>query len=223
MKKISLKSSILLAATLLSMAIQPITFAEDSSTSSPQSEVKAPPYGREMTEAERKEAEAKIQQENDAKQKELNNAIEKEIKAQTPASVTGEKMEGNGTVVDFSTSGSKAFYTIRDENQKVFYLIIDLDKTDKNVYFLSDVNKEQLETTSSIPTKKTNEKLETTSPQSTRTVEKKSSNTGFLLTIIVIALGGAVAYYFLIVKPKGKKVSESDHEDDSAEDFIIEE
>lgn len=223
MKKISLKSSILLAATLLSMAIQPITFAEDSSTSSPQSEVKAPPYGREMTEAERKEAEAKIQQENDAKQKELNNAIEKEIKAQTPASVTGEKMEGNGTVVDFSTSGSKAFYTIRDENQKVFYLIIDLDKTDKNVYFLSDVNKEQLETTSSIPTKKTNEKLETTSPQSTRTVEKKSSNTGFLLTILVIALGGAVAYYLLIVKPKGKKVSESVHEDDSAEDFIIEE
>lgn len=223
MKKISLKSSILLAATLLSMAIQPITFAEDSSTSSPQSEVKAPPYGREMTEAERKEAEAKIQQENDANQKKLNSAIEKEIKAQTPASVTGEKMEGNGTVVDFSTSGSKAFYTIRDENQKVFYLIIDLDKTDKNVYFLSDVNKEQLETTSSIPTQKTNEKLETTSPQTTKTVEKKSSNTGFLLTILVIALSGVVAYYFLIVKPKGKKVSKSDHEDDSAEDFIIEE
>ena len=42
---------------------------------------------------------------------------EVEIDIDTPASVTGEVMNGTGTVVDFTTTGSKAFYTIVDNEQ----------------------------------------------------------------------------------------------------------
>jgi hypothetical protein len=71
---------------------------------------------------------------------------EQEIEAQTPASVNGKKkVDGTGTVTDFTTSGSKAFYTITDKDSNVFYLIVDLDKTQNNVYFLSDVKKTALD------------------------------------------------------------------------------
>ena len=73
------------------------------------------------------------------------DTVEEKVEIETPASVTGQKIEGTGTVTDFSTSGSKAFYTITDKEHNVFYLIIDLDKTDNNVYFLSDINKSDLE------------------------------------------------------------------------------
>src|SRR5699024_7181412 len=67
-----------------------------------------------------------------------------EVEIETPSSVTGEKREGTGTVVDFSTTGSRAFYTIVDQDDNTFYLMIDMDKADNNVYFLSDVNKGQI-------------------------------------------------------------------------------
>jgi L-fucose mutarotase/ribose pyranase (RbsD/FucU family) len=63
---------------------------------------------------------------------------------ETPASVTGEKFNGSGTVVDFTTTGSKAFYTVQTTDHSVYYIIIDLDKTESNVYFLSEINGEEL-------------------------------------------------------------------------------
>ncbi|MGX7197347.1 CD1107 family mobile element protein [Enterococcus olivae] len=63
---------------------------------------------------------------------------------ETPASVTGEKYNGSGTVVDFTTTGSKAFYTVQATDHSVYYIIIDLDKTENNVYFLSEMNGEEL-------------------------------------------------------------------------------
>ncbi|MGN4667883.1 hypothetical protein ACTFRP_18970 [Bacillus cereus group sp. MYBK234-1] len=41
---------------------------------------------------------------------------EQEVEAQIPASVNGKKVDGTGTVTDFTTSGSKAFYTINDKD-----------------------------------------------------------------------------------------------------------
>lgn len=64
---------------------------------------------------------------------------------ETPSSVTGEKYNGSGTVVDFTTTASKAFYTVQTPDNSLYYIVIDLDKTEDNVYFLSEVNGEELE------------------------------------------------------------------------------
>ncbi|WP_186672951.1 CD1107 family mobile element protein [Sporosarcina sp. BP05] len=137
-----------------------------------------------------------------------------ELDIETPASVTGEKMEGNGTVVDFTTSGSKAFYTIVDSEQQVFYLIIDMDKTENNVYFLSDISKSKLE---GVPAGKENappipapgQELE-----SAIAAEPKESGNGFLLLVLLVAAVGVTAYYFLVIKKKQGKGNNEDDEDD---------
>ena len=145
---------------------------------------------------------------------------------ETPASVTGQKMEGNGTVVDFTTSGSRAFYTIVDNDQQVFYLVIDMDKTENNVYFLSDINKSELEgvpaggNVSPVPTPE--QDLE-----SAKLEEPKESGNGFLIIVLLVAAVGVAAYYFLVMKKKqgqGKDEDEDEDEemmDDNYEDDML--
>ncbi len=206
MKK-KILSGLLLTTAFISLSI-PVLAEEPATTTTTTTEVEAPPYGREMTEAERKAWESKLSEEEEEKTKALNDTIEKEIKANTPDSVTGEKFEGNGTVVDFSTSGSKAFYTIQDQNQQVFYLIIDLDKVENNVYFLSDISKDEL---AKVPTSDSSSGLVPETTEATQQVAvqeqpiPESNNNGFLFSILIVALLGAGAYYFMVIKPKGAK------------------
>ncbi|HEP1788352.1 TPA: DUF4366 domain-containing protein [Streptococcus suis] len=208
MKK-KILSGLLLTIAFISLSI-PVLAEEPTTTTTTTTEVEVPPYGREMTEAERKAWEAKLAEEEKAKA--LNDTIEEQIKANTPASVTGEKFEGNGTVVDFSTSGSKAFYTIQDQNQQVFYLIIDLDKVENNVYFLSDISKDEL---AKVPTSNSSSGLVPETTEATQQVAvqdpvqeqpiPESNNNGFLFSILLVGLLGAGAYYFMVIKPKGAK------------------
>jgi hypothetical protein len=141
-----------------------------------------------------------------------------ELDIETPASVTGEKMEGNGTVVDFTTSGSRAFYTIVDSNQQVFYLVIDMDKTENNVYFLSDISKSELEgvpageNVSPVPTPE--QDLE-----SAKLEEPKESGNGFLIMVLLVAAVGVAAYYFLVIK---KRQGKGNNEDEDDEDMMEE-
>ncbi|HFU4502125.1 TPA: CD1107 family mobile element protein [Streptococcus suis] len=206
MKK-KILSGLLLTTAFISLSI-PVVAEEPTTTTTTTTEVEAPPYGREMTEAERKAWESKLSEKEKEKEKALNDTIEAQIKANTPASVTGEKFEGNGTVVDFSTSGSKAFYTIQDQNQQVFYLIIDLDKVENNVYFLSDISKDEL---AKVPTSNSSSGLvpETTEVTQEVAVQEQpipeSNNNGFLFSILLVGLLGAGAYYFMVIKPKGTK------------------
>ncbi|MFP3722671.1 DUF4366 domain-containing protein [Niallia circulans] len=146
---------------------------------------------------------------------------EVEVDIDTPASVTGERMEGNGTVVDFTTSGSKAFYTIVDDDQQVFYLIIDMDKTENNVYFLSEINRGELggqktDENNVAPTPPNNVKEP---EKEIKSEETENNNLGFLLIVLIIGGIGAVAYYFLVIK---KKQNKNNKEDDMAEDEMPE-
>ncbi|PFX43734.1 hypothetical protein COL24_05585 [Bacillus toyonensis] len=166
---------------------------------------------------------------------------EKEIEAQTPASVNGKKVDGTGTVTDFTTSGSKAFYTITDKDSNVFYLIVDLDKTQNNVYFLSDVKKTTLDGTATATTGKDgasakpnvpNQKLAeadktTTNTQSAAEKPKEeSNNNSFLLIVLALAGVGVALYYFLVMKKKknqnktneDEEVMEDDYYEDNFED-----
>ena len=61
-----------------------------------------------------------------------------------PSSVTGEKFEGTGTVVDFVQTDTKVFYTIYTADDKIYYLIIDNTKDSNNVYFLREINEDEL-------------------------------------------------------------------------------
>lgn len=141
------------------------------------------------------------------------DTVEEKVEIETPASVTGQKIEGTGTVTDFSTSGSKAFYTITDKEHNVFYLIIDLDKTDNNVYFLSDINKSDLE---GLPIPEENvtpmpeQQLESVQAQ-----EPQGSGNGFLIMVLLLAAIGVAAYYFLVMKKRqGQGNTENEDEED---------
>lgn len=185
---------------------------------------KAEAEAKEKAEAEANaEAEVKANTENQGDVAEppsgpnvnIDTVIE-EVDIQTPASVTGQKLDGTGTVTDFSTSGSKAFYTITDNEQNVFYLIIDLDKTDNNVYFLSDINKTDLEGTE-IP-----EETVQTVPaevQSAAAEAPEDSGSGFLIIVLLLAAVGVAAYYFLVMKKKQGKNNEDDEEDEMSEGY----
>lgn len=152
---------------------------------------------------------------------------EKEVEVQTPASVNGKKVDGTGTVTDFTTSGSKAFYTISDKDNNVFYLIVDLDKTQNNVYFLSDVKKSALDGTATtskegasakpnLPNQKQTETGNTTATTKSASEKPKeeSGNNGFLLFVLGLAGVGLAGYYFLVIKKKKNKNKTNEDEDE---------
>ncbi|MCT1389855.1 DUF4366 domain-containing protein [Peribacillus frigoritolerans] len=140
------------------------------------------------------------------------DTVTEEVEIDTPASVTGQKIDGTGTVTDFSTSGSKAFYTIKDNKQNIFYLIIDLDKTDNNVYFLSDIKKSDLE--GSENPKEIASQPPTEQVDSAKTEAPKESGNGFLIAVLLIAVIGVAAYYFLVMKKRHNRGKEDDEDED---------
>lgn len=153
------------------------------------------------------------------------NEEEIQIEAETPASVTGEIMQGNGTVVDYTTTGSKQFYTIVDSEQNTFYLVVDMDKTQNNVYFLKSITQAELEgaTTNAVTT-------EVTSPVETPNVEAEvstppeedNSGLGFGLGVLLIAAIGVGAYYFLVMRKRHQNNQihpNEENEDDLEESY----
>lgn len=139
-----------------------------------------------------------------------------EVEALTPASVTGEKMQGTGTIVDYTTSGSKAFYTIVDREQNTFYLIVDMDKTQNNVYFLTDVDKSDLE---GINAGKNAESVAPVPPPDVENPEESNGNSGlgFALIVLLFAAVGVIAYYFLVMRKRHQNQNEEEDEDEMEE------
>lgn len=125
---------------------------------------------------------------------------------ETPASVTGERFQGIGTVVDFTTHGSREIYTINTPDNSVFYLMIDWDMTENNVYFLTSVNDQDM-VIDNIPTNQaTNEtpqetdevtNTENTTEVVEETQETKGSNATFwiLLGIMVVVMFGYQLFF----------------------------
>ena len=141
---------------------------------------------------------------------------------------------GTGTVVDSATNGDgKEFYTIKTEDDCVFYLIIDRQRNAENVYFLNAVTEADLMALAEkngnpiINTASTAQPMEQpgepagqvnpppTTPEPEPKDSGKSPTTYLFIGIVVLAVGGA-AYYFKIVK--GKKDSYDDDEDEDAGD-----
>lgn len=163
------------------------------------------------------------------------------IPSPTPRPLTPD---GTGTVIDnVMDSDGIEFFTIGTEDENVFYLIIDRQRSVDNVYLLNAVTEEDLMslaqragreitptgsykiTTENSNNKPANEEeIPPVPPEpipEPTAQSRANNNTGTLILLGVIVVGvGVAGYYFKIVK--GKKDNFSDDDDygfDEADDY----
>ncbi|MDR1541543.1 MAG: DUF4366 domain-containing protein [Clostridiales bacterium] len=158
---------------------------------------------------------------------------EADISQMKPFSITGEKFDGEGTLVDYVVTGNKQFFTIKTRQESIFYLVIDNDKEENNVYFLTAIKE------SDLPLKSENEeepaayapnlRAATTAPTelpfATETPESPASGGGASTTLIMagilfFSMIGIGWYTKIYKKKKGKKPAGDEEED---EDVITDE
>ena len=153
-----------------------------------------------------------------------NPMTEKEENPLTP--------DGNATLVDqASDKDGKEFYTFTSPAGNQFFLIIDKQRSDNNVYFLDYVTEKDLislakkdkenpliteapEPENKQPEPEIKEEKPEEKPVEEETSEKKQSNVGMVLILLLVTVGvGIVAYYFKILKPKQELEAADDFEE----------
>jgi len=140
--------------------------------------------------------------------------------------------DGTGTVIDNITNENGIeFFTITSAAGNVFFLVIDRQRENENVYFLNAVTERDLLAlaeesgedwiSSSTPPPIIPETVPTppveTEPQPTPEPEADSGGgMGMFVLILILALGGGAAgYYFKVYKPKQDAAADDfDYEDD---------
>lgn len=174
----------------------------------------------------------------------------------TDTGTAGNSSSLNQSATDSTTANDtaeteekgKEFYTITTKSDKVFYLVIDKDQTENNVYLLTEVGENDLlnftesdtdtlpqnsaVTESALPSGKTDmdktsvdieKSTEENTEQSTEAKDKvkepeKSSNTGTYLIMAIAVFGVGVVIYYMKFG-KGKKSSfEEDEYEDDEEE-----
>lgn len=164
------------------------------------------------------------------------------VEDRTVTGIEQELAEQNETVDKISsttTAAGKEFYTISTKSGKVFYLIIDNEQSQDNVYFLTEVDEQDLmnfslSDTVTLPDVDTvyatvddeDDQTETPAPEEESTEEseapeepevqepEKTSNLGSYLIIGLIAAGvGAGAWYMKIYKPKHEFDDDDEYEE----------
>ena len=153
----------------------------------------------------------------------MSTSSETSLKPLTP--------DGTGTVIDNVTNeDGKEFFTITTPSKHVFYLIIDRQKNDENVYFLDAVTDKDLlalaksdnEDVSGSSSSKTASAPETSSAPtvSTPTVssvsrpEKQNGSAGIAAVAVLAAvLVGAAVWFFKFRKPGKKDKNRPDPDD----------
>lgn len=124
---------------------------------------------------------------------------------------------GTGTVIDNATDeDGKEFYTIMTPSENVFYLIIDKQREQENVYFLNAVTEKDLlalaeksgeaEEPTELATPVTPEPTPQPAPE-----PEKGGNGMMIVVVLVLLAGGGAGYYFKIYRPKQEQ-------NDNAED-----
>jgi len=129
---------------------------------------------------------------------------------------------GTGTVVDHATNeDGKEFFTIVTPNENIFYLVIDRQRSHKNVYFLNAVTEADLMALAQIPERPEPPPTIIEPPDSTTEPETPpvtaapeqtdNSNVGLIALIVAVAVvGGAAGWYFKIYRPKQQSPSGED-------------
>lgn len=118
--------------------------------------------------------------------------------------------DGTGTVVDNATDeDGKEFFTITTPSENVFYLVIDRQRTEDNVYFLNAVTeKDLLALAVADPEPEVMEPVTPPAPEPEPVTEPEpEKDAGFpvgnlLMIAAVLLVGGGAAYYFKVYRPK---------------------
>jgi hypothetical protein len=155
--------------------------------------------------------------------------------------------DGSGTTVDHATgSDGKEFYTIMTPEENVFYLVIDRQRDNLNVYFLNAVTeadlialaKVEIEPSGTkdgaIPTPTIENPDVSATPDEPNSEEnntepsqpEQKSNSKMIILVIVVVLGaGGAGYYFKIVRKKNPASDDDDYDDpeDDDEELVSEE
>lgn len=144
--------------------------------------------------------------------------------AEEPATPKPFTPEGTGTVVDNATDeDGKEFFTITTPSENVFYLVIDRQRTDNNVYFLNAVTENDLlalaeESPEPEPTVQPEPDPEPVTEPEPQPEKDTGGNMGSLLIVLAVLLvGGGVGYYFKVYRPK-HEAADLDEDDYDYED-----
>ncbi|MBY9077764.1 DUF4366 domain-containing protein [Paenibacillus sp. HN-1] len=131
---------------------------------------------------------------------------------------------GTGTVIDNATDeDGKEFYTIMTPSENVFYLIIDKQREQENVYFLNAVTEKDLLALAE-KSEETEEPAEPATPATSVTPEptlepapepEKDGNGMMIVVVLVLLAGGGAGYYFKVYRPKQERANNA--EDDYSE------
>lgn len=137
---------------------------------------------------------------------------------------------GTGTLMDNATDGDgKEFFTITTESESVFYLIVDRQRDNKNVYLLNTVTEDDLMALAQKNNKAPSESVipspqpepqptmePTPTPEPEQMPASGGNNTGAIIFIILAAFAvGGVGYYFKILKPRRDGAQTDDDELDT--------
>lgn len=139
--------------------------------------------------------------------------------------------DGTGTVVDNATDkDGKEFFTITTPSENVFYLVIDRQRGQENVYFLNAVTENDLlalaepsPETAPIEPVTPQEPTPELTPEPEPEPEKEA---GFplgnlVIVALVLLVGGGAAYYFKVYRPKHEAVDmdEDDYDYDENDPY----
>ena len=139
--------------------------------------------------------------------------------------------KGTGTVVDEATDeDGKEFFTITTPSENVFYLVIDRQRTEENVYFLNAVTeKDLLALAEADPEPEVKEPVTQPEPDPEPVAEPEpepEKDAGFpvgnlLMVAAVLLVGGGAAYYFKVYRPKHEAagLDEDDYDYDEADPY----
>ena len=151
--------------------------------------------------------------------------------AETGTSSNPFTPNGTGTVVDNATDeDGKEFFTITTPSENIFYLVIDRQRTENNVYFLNAVTeKDLLALAEADPEPEVTEPVVQPEPDPEPVPElepepEKDATfpVGNLLMVAAVALvGGGAAYYFKVYRPKHEAagLDEDDYDYDEADPY----
>ena len=162
----------------------------------------------------------------------------------TDRTVTGieEQLANQNETVDTisstTTAAGKEFYTISTKSGKVFYLVIDNDQSQDNVYFLTEVDEKDLmnftlSDTTTLPdvdtvyatvdgsdeqteTPTPEPETETNEPETEKEIQMPEDKAGlgtYLIIGLITAGAGAGAWYMKIYKPKHEFDDEEEYEE----------
>lgn len=155
----------------------------------------------------------------------------KSSESAVPTQTNAFTPEGTGTTVDNATdSDGKEFYTITTPDKNVFYLIIDRQREDGNVYFLNAVTEDDLNSLAKKETKTTSGESAVPTPQATSQAKtttvpdtasekqpEKGSDSTMIFVLVAVVVAGGAGYYFKIYKPKHQAADMEDEDFDEEE------